>query len=374
MDMMNLISPGNTKLDVSQLDSDAMNDLSQYIESDEFSNLLQDKLQLNSEQLKQLQQSLSQLSDAIDGQTGQNALPLLQAIMADPQKLLEEGAMVLPIAIPEIANLIQDKLMASQGAESDETVTAIENEVALLPKTKQDTNSQPQSKTGQEELVLTKEQLQQQKQSHEMELDVNETFKTQTKVTQVPVDTTSMLNNLRKVVKQMPAGQNVAAVTYGEHIAQAVQAQTTTGVKQLQITQPVHDSGWRDAFAEKVLWMSNQNISAAKVQINPAELGPMEVMLKMNQHQASLVINATSAGVKESLEEAMPRLRELFEQQGMTLVETDISDSREQLGSNFTEDSQSADEPSGSTDNDHQDAPMQTSRMQRPQGLVDYFV
>lgn len=369
MDIMNLLPANGTKLDLSAIEDADLNELSQFIDSDEFSNLLQDKLQLNAEQLQKLKSTLSELSDVLEGQTPQMALPLLQAIIADPKKLMDEGAMVLPMAIPEIANLIQDKLMDSQTVPADE-IAIDEVELSLLPKAKAETQAQMQSKLPQEQVAMSKAPVE--ALAKEVEMDFNEAFKVQSKVTQVPIDSNAILNQLRKVVKETPADPKAMAVTYGEQVAQSTATQSTATVRQTAIPQAIHDNSWRDAFAEKVLWMSNQNIHHAKVQINPPELGPLEVMLKMNQQHASLVIHTPNAATKETLEDAMPRLRELFEQQGMSLTDADISDSRQggTEGSTASEEGETF-SPSG-TSVSEENAQSQTIRA--PRGLVDYFV
>ena len=85
-------------------------------------------------------------------------------------------------------------------------------------------------------------------------------------------------------------------------------------------------SGLSEAVIEKVMWMSSQNLQSAQIQLDPAELGRLDVRVSMQGDQAQVVFSSAHAAVRDALESQMQRLRELFAQQGMNQLDVSVSD------------------------------------------------
>lgn len=102
--------------------------------------------------------------------------------------------------------------------------------------------------------------------------------------------------------------------------------QLTHSLLDMGIPQAVGSKGWPGAVAERVLWMAQGEQQFAKLTLNPPHLGPLEVRVAINQDQTSVTFLASHAAVREVLEAAMPRLRDLFDQQSMTLVHAEVAD------------------------------------------------
>ncbi|WP_258304815.1 flagellar hook-length control protein FliK, partial [Escherichia coli] len=81
----------------------------------------------------------------------------------------------------------------------------------------------------------------------------------------------------------------------------------------------MHQAGWSEAVADRVMWLSSQNLQSAEIQLDPAELGRMEVRIDMNRDQAQITFLSPHAGVRDALEGQMQRLRDMFDQQGLGL-------------------------------------------------------
>ena len=92
--------------------------------------------------------------------------------------------------------------------------------------------------------------------------------------------------------------------------------------------QPVamQQGGWSEAVVDRVMWLSSQNLKSAEIQLNPAELGRLEVRISMHQDQAQVSFASPNAGVRDALEAQMHRLREMFAQQGMGMLDANVSD------------------------------------------------
>lgn len=95
--------------------------------------------------------------------------------------------------------------------------------------------------------------------------------------------------------------------------------------KQSGIPVPVGEQNWSKQFADRVLVLTQQGLSSAKLHLNPAELGPLEIRISVHQDQASLSISSSHALVRDSIEQSLPRLRELLEEAGLTLADVDVN-------------------------------------------------
>ncbi len=84
--------------------------------------------------------------------------------------------------------------------------------------------------------------------------------------------------------------------------------------------------GWSQAMGKQILMMVNQNISSAEIRLNPAHLGPIEVLIDMSEEQVSVSMSSRHAVVRDAMEQALPRLREMLEQNGFSLADADISE------------------------------------------------
>jgi len=88
---------------------------------------------------------------------------------------------------------------------------------------------------------------------------------------------------------------------------------------------PVGGAGWGRAVGEQVVWHVAQNIHAANLRLNPQHLGPLEMQVQMEGDKATLAFASQHAAVREALESALPRLREMFAQSGLDIVDVNVS-------------------------------------------------
>lgn len=86
-----------------------------------------------------------------------------------------------------------------------------------------------------------------------------------------------------------------------------------------RIQQPVGAPGWGGELSQKVVWMVGQQKQSAELQLNPPNLGPLEVRISLNQDQMSATFVSHHAAVREAIEAALPRLREMLADNGIAL-------------------------------------------------------
>ncbi len=95
---------------------------------------------------------------------------------------------------------------------------------------------------------------------------------------------------------------------------------------QTAVSVPVGKPGWSESVMQRVMWMSSQNISKAEIALDPPELGPMNVKISSSGDQTSVVFTSNHGAVRDALDQGLPRLREMMENQGVNLSDVDVSD------------------------------------------------
>ena len=155
---------------------------------------------------------------------------------------------------------------------------------------------------------------------------------------------------------------------------------------QAVITETVGMSDWGQGMGKQVLWMVNQNISRAEIRLNPANLGPIEVRIDMDNEQVNLAFTSRHAEVREAVEQALPRLREMLEDKGLNLSDANVSQHSfaQQSNSTFGENDEHTDGlPSGPSTNAEDDQQAIDSSQTGlgsvgdyvlNEGLVDFYI
>ena len=101
-----------------------------------------------------------------------------------------------------------------------------------------------------------------------------------------------------------------------------------------QIELPLNSAQWGNQVLQRVAWLTGQGISAAEIHLNPAELGPMQVRVDQRQDSATVVFTSHNSSAREAIEASLPRLRELFSEQGMELLDVDINSGEQEANAN----------------------------------------
>ncbi len=133
---------------------------------------------------------------------------------------------------------------------------------------------------------------------------------------------------LDKVVKGDPLKQPPLVASHGDVNPGAgteatigpstVQTGGTSSVS-LAVEPRVGTPGWDGALGQRVAWIATQNQHVAELHLNPPNLGPLEVRVTVSNDQASAFFVSHHGAVREAIEAALPRLREMFADNGLTL-------------------------------------------------------
>lgn len=142
------------------------------------------------------------------------------------------------------------------------------------------------------------------------------------------------------------------------------------------INTPVTHEKWGDEFNQKITWLSTQKEQSAELHLNPPQLGPMDVVLKVSGDQATALFSSPHAAVREAIEQALPKLREMLADSGIMLGNATVNDQAPRNRQNDSENRsgtsrQSINGISDSTTTGN--ASMRVSPISRHNGIVDTF-
>jgi len=87
---------------------------------------------------------------------------------------------------------------------------------------------------------------------------------------------------------------------------------------------PVGHAQWADELGARLTTLVEQGRYMASLRLSPEHLGPLEVRITIHDDQASVWFGAAHAETRAAIEHALPRLRDMFEAQGMTLADAGI--------------------------------------------------
>lgn len=97
----------------------------------------------------------------------------------------------------------------------------------------------------------------------------------------------------------------------------------------------LNQKNWERTLGHQLNWMVNNRLQEAEIKVNPPDLGPLEVRVSLHHNQTSVTFFSHEAAVREALENALPRLREMLDGQGINLGQAQVSDqslARQQAG------------------------------------------
>jgi flagellar hook-length control protein FliK len=96
---------------------------------------------------------------------------------------------------------------------------------------------------------------------------------------------------------------------------------------QVTINAPVTQDKWADEFSQKITWLASSNKDqTAELHLNPPQLGPVDVVIKVSGDQATALFTSPHAAVRDAIEQAMPRLRDMLADNGIMLGNATVSD------------------------------------------------
>jgi flagellar hook-length control protein FliK len=87
----------------------------------------------------------------------------------------------------------------------------------------------------------------------------------------------------------------------------------------------VDSADFPQSLADRVSFAVESGWDSARLQVNPPQLGPIELQVAIQGEHAQVSMSTHSAVTREALESSLPKLREMLSSQGFTQVSVDIS-------------------------------------------------
>ena len=81
---------------------------------------------------------------------------------------------------------------------------------------------------------------------------------------------------------------------------------------------------WDNALGHKVVWMAAGAEQSASLTLNPPDLGPLQVVINVSNSHAEATFTAAQPEVRQALEAAMPKLKEMLADAGISLGQTSV--------------------------------------------------
>jgi flagellar hook-length control protein FliK len=123
-----------------------------------------------------------------------------------------------------------------------------------------------------------------------------------------------------------PTDSSTNASSMAQSLAQMGPAShSARDINMTALKAPVGSSAWTEELGGQLTWMTHRGIESGSLRVSPEHLGPVEVQISVQNGDASVWFGASHPDTRAALEQALPRLREMFANQGLTLTDSGVS-------------------------------------------------
>jgi flagellar hook-length control protein FliK len=194
------------------------------------------------------------------------------------------------------------------------------------------------------------------------------------------VDAKAERQNAAPELNQDLAVTTQATPVQAQNFAQHLSANTPAPASSLatdHISPRVGTTAWNQAVSQKVVWMVGGGQQTAELTLNPPDLGPLQVVISVSNDQASANFFAAQPDVREALEAALPRLRQMMSEAGVELSGFSVNSQASNQGGQSSGSHQQARQQNNSTavslDTSITNRATGTASISTNEGLVDTF-
>ena len=101
------------------------------------------------------------------------------------------------------------------------------------------------------------------------------------------------------------------------------------------IATPMHSPYFAEETAQQITWLTTHGIEQARIHVTPANLGPIEIRIAIEDGEALINFAVTHPASAAAIEDALPRLREMLAASGITLGQTSVGDEQSAFAGAF---------------------------------------
>ncbi|MFP4077255.1 MAG: flagellar hook-length control protein FliK [Halochromatium sp.] len=140
----------------------------------------------------------------------------------------------------------------------------------------------------------------------------------------------------------VPSGNSGAANAAANSAMPAAAAAASTAPG---LSAALGSPAWPQQLGQQLILLSQRGgEQRVELRLNPPELGPLTISLKMTEQGTQIQFLSANALVRGAVEQAIPQLRDAFAEQGLSLGETSVGEQRQDSEQGFagTDDRRSA--------------------------------
>jgi flagellar hook-length control protein FliK len=143
------------------------------------------------------------------------------------------------------------------------------------------------------------------------------------------------------------------------------------------VTSALNSPNWTQDFGTHVIWLAKNEQQVAQININPPQLGPVQISISLNGDQVSATFTSPHPEVRQAIHDSLPQLREMFTAAGISLGQANVgsqlpSQNRE-APYQFANEARSSGENAILSPDSHSSSNTAGIPVQRGRGLVDLF-
>lgn len=136
-----------------------------------------------------------------------------------------------------------------------------------------------------------------------------------------------------KTIAPEPAGPSLkpdaesapnALAGLGAHAASRAPGASAPPAPTAFISTPASHAGFADELGQRVMLFAGRGESRAELILTPAHLGRVEISLTVSAEHTTAQFVAANPAARDALEQALPKLREMLAQAGITLGESNV--------------------------------------------------
>ena len=166
-------------------------------------------------------------------------------------------------------------------------------------------------------------------------------------------------------------------INFNTSLTSALQQKGAASEHQVTVSTPLHAETWPKQFGEKIVWLAKQDQQTAQININPPQLGPVQITLNLSGDQATVAFASPHAEVRQAIESSMPQLKEMLAAAGISLGDSNVGANLAQQNSSnpflTPNKNQSGSENAILPANDNAPNAGITQVLHKGRGLVDLF-
>lgn len=140
-------------------------------------------------------------------------------------------------------------------------------------------------------------------------------------------------DGLQKLPQASPAQPTILpqAAAQQQAASEAQKNNATARTPTFNVPQHVGTPEWSKSVGDQVMAMVNLKADTAHIQVNPPQLGPIEVTLKMDAHNtAQVTFTADSPATRAALQDSLPKLHAMMAAGGIQLGDAQVSSGQSQ--------------------------------------------